>query len=319
LTGTVVDTSGRAVPGAKVKLGEMLFAISENEDQWESFEENAGIRSSVTDQDGAFALIGIPSDKTMAVTAGHATMGRALAVEVPAGEEDPPPVTLALKGYGSISGTVTLKGEAQSSIAVTQTTRGTAAQIAMAQTDENGAFRLPKVPEGEHVLQAMKQDRFTGSFKSTTKIVNVTAGAETKVAIDIPVGDLALAVEIRALPGNKVDWSQSFLIHGSASPTTGKELMKMFMGGGAAGMKLWFGADSPMPEFDELLAGSYTLCTIPITGGKFEDSAFQTKLQQNMQALKVYCKPVVVAASPPKQQVVHEVPSMTPFPPSRPK
>jgi hypothetical protein len=185
--------------------------------------------------------------------------------------------------------------------------------MAVAQTDDNGAFRLAKVPEGNHVVQAMVQG--FGSFKATTVPVTVTAGAETKIKIDIPIGKVTLAVSIKALPGNKVDWAQTFLLDATAAiPATGKEMLASFMGGGAIGMKLWFGADTPSPEYDELLAGDYQVCTIPITGGKFEDTAFQRKLQENLQTLKVYCKPVKLTDLPPKQTVVHEVPSMTPFP-----
>ncbi|MCW5805648.1 MAG: carboxypeptidase regulatory-like domain-containing protein [Deltaproteobacteria bacterium] len=316
LSGRVVDASGGAVPGAKVKLAEMLFASADNEDQWESFEENAGVRSSVTDQDGAFTLIGIPSEKQTTVTAAHPSLGRAIAMTVPEGTDDPPPIILQLKGYGSISGVVTMKGEPQAGIGVTQTAKGGALQVAVAQTDDNGAFRMTKVPEGTHVLQAMKQERFTGSFKSSTVTATVTAGAETKVTIDIPVGNLSLAVTVKALPGNKVDWAQTFLLKPGSSPSTGKEIMRMFTSGAAVGMKFWFGGDSAMPEYEELVAGDYALCTIPVTGGKFEDSAFQQKLQENVQSLKVYCKPITVAAAPAKQQVVHEVPAMSPFPPA---
>jgi hypothetical protein len=59
--------------------------------------------------------------------------------------------------------------------------------------------------------------------------------------------------------------------------------------------------------------GDYTVCTVPITGD-MTDPTFQQRLGANAQLLKVYCKPVVVAASPNAQTVVQEVPAMVPLP-----
>ena len=69
----------------------------------------------------------------------------------------------------------------------------------------------------------------------------------------------------------------------------------------------------PMPEFDELLAGNYSICTVPITGN-LADPAFQQQLQANVQALKVYCRKVTVTPSPDKQTIVQQVPGMVPLP-----
>ena len=78
-------------------------------------------------------------------------------------------------------------------------------------------------------------------------------------------------------------------------------------------MKLWLGAGLADPEFDELVPGDYSVCTIPITG-KMEDQTFMRRLQENMQSLKVYCKSLKLTPAPLKQTFVHEVPSMTPLP-----
>ncbi len=309
LVGKVVDSSGTPVPNAKIKLAEILFTPTANEEQAERWEDIAGWRTTVSDQDGEFALIGVPTKRTNVMA--DSPQGRSVAVVVPEGNDDPPPVTLTLHGFGSISGTVTLKGEPQPGVTVTETSKGGGAQAAIAQTDEKGHFELPKVPAGTHVLQAM-QSRMM-AFKSTSVTVDVREGVESKVAIDIPVGQISLTVQIKAAPGAKVDGAQVFLFAGSVAVANAKQLTDSVFQGAVQGMKIWFGGALPMPEFDELLAGNYSICTVPITGN-LADPAFQQQLQANVQALKVYCRKVTVTPSPDKQTIVQQVPGMVPLP-----
>jgi hypothetical protein len=271
----------------------------------------SGIRSTVTDRDGSFVIIGLPPKATTAA-AEHPDHGRSLPVPVAEGTQDPPPLTLALRGFGTISGKVVRKGAPQGGVGIMETSKGGGARVSMAQTDEVGRFTLTKVSEGEHVLQAMQQAGF-GSMRSTSVTVQVTAGKDTAVTIDIPVGELALTVQPKALPGNTVDAAQVFLFTGTVSPTTGKQVFEQFSQGGAQGMKIWFGEGKPLPEFTELLPGDYSICTIPITGN-IMDPTFAGRLQKEGGLLKVYCKPAKLVAQPLKQTIVHEVPSMTPLP-----
>ncbi|MEO8705200.1 MAG: carboxypeptidase regulatory-like domain-containing protein [Kofleriaceae bacterium] len=309
LSGTVVDSGGKPIAGAKVKLAEMLFSAQGNEDQAESFEDLAGVKSAISDGDGAFTIIGVPKKATTAM-ADHAK-GRSVGVPIPEGTEDPPPVTLTLRGFGSIVGKVTMKGQPQDGVTISESTKGGGAQAQFGKTDDAGNFTLAKVTEGTHVLQAMQTKMM--SMKSTTVTVNVTAGAPTRVTIEIPVGQITLAVNIKALASNKVDAAQVFLFAGAIAPQNAKQLTDNFFQGGAAGMKFWFGEGKPAPEFEEVVPGDYSVCTIPITGNMM-DPAFQQKLQANMQLLKVYCKQVKVLAAPLKQAVEHVVPAMDPLP-----
>jgi protocatechuate 3,4-dioxygenase beta subunit len=310
LAGKVVDATGRPVAGAKVKLAEMLFSMQGNEEQMESFEDMSGVRSAVSDQDGEFLIIGVPTKATSAM-ADEPNHGRSLAVAIPEGTDDPPPVTLALRGFGSISGKVTQRGQPQPGVMIGESSKGGASQVSFGKTDDAGNFTMPKVPEGTHILQAMQSKMM--SMKSTSVTVQVTAGKDTKITIDIPVGQITLAIQVKPLANNKVDAAQVFLFSGLVAPVNAKQLTDSFLQGGAQGMKFWFGEGKPIPEFDELVPGEYSVCTIPITG-TFSDPAFQQRLQENMTALKVYCKPVKVTAAPTKQSIVHEVPAMAPLP-----
>ena len=309
LTGRVVDRNG-PVPGAKVKVGEMLVTAEGSESQMESFEAMYGIRTAITDQDGEFSIIGI-SKKSLTAVAEHPERGRSAGTQVPAGTDDPPPVTLRLAGFGSLAGTVTMKGKPQPNVQVSASPKGGGAMAVIAQTDATGAFLMSKVPEGPTVIQAMKTQMM--SMKSTTVAANIVAGRQATIAIDIPVGDVALTVQVKPLAGATVDAAQVFLFEGAIAVANGKELNDRFFQGGAQGMKFWFGKDLPMPVFEELVPGGYSACTIPITGD-LSDPQFQGRIQANMEALAVYCKQLTVTPAPTQQTVVHEVPAMKPLP-----
>lgn len=310
LTGTVVDGKGAPVANARVKLGDMLFAIEGGDEAMAGFEDMAGIRSATTDQAGAFAIIGVPQKATTAM-ADHAERGRSLGVEVPGGTDDPPPVRLALRGYGSIAGRVTQRGEGLANVTVSDSAKGGGAQATFAQTDATGQFKLARVAEGVHVLSAMQSKMM--SMKSASVTVTVVAGREATVAIDIPIGSHSLAVKIAPLGGAKVDAAQVFLFEGSVAPKNAKQLTDGMFQGGAQGMEFWFGGAAPMPVFKELVAGSYSVCSIPITGN-LQEPAFQQRLQRNMEALKVYCRAVRITEAPAEQTLSHELPAMEPLP-----
>ena len=311
LVGKVVDATGNPVAGAKVKVGDMLIQLQGAQEQMDNFEQASGARVAVSDQDGAFKLVGIPKKQTN-VMADHPDLGRSNALEIAEGQDDPPPLTLALRGFGSISGKVTSKGQPLANVTITDTPKDGGSQMQLARTDDNGAFVLAKAPEGTQVLSAMQQGGIA-SFKSTSVSVDVTTGVASTVTIDIPVGTIALTVQIRALPNNEVDAAQVFLFRGSVSMTVAKQVNQAFLAGGVQGMKIWFGPGKPMPEFDELIPGDYSACSIPITGS-LSDPTTQQRLQENLDVLKVYCKLVTVTAAPNNQTLIQDLPAMTPLP-----
>ena len=309
LTGTVVDASGAPVAGAKVKLGTMLFS-SAVDDPNTNFDDLAGLKTTITDQDGSFALIGVPAKETN-IVADQPDKGRSLAQAVPLTDGDPPPMTLQLRGFGSISGTVTSQGQPVPGVTVSESSVGGTAQAMFTQSGADGTFAMAKVPEGQTVLAAIQTQMM--SMKSTSVTISVVAGKQSTVTLDIPVGTITLTVVVQALPGNEVDAAQVFLFHGAVSVTNGKQLTDGVFQGGVQGMKFWLGPGKGNPTFDELVAGAYTVCTVPITGN-MSDPTFLGRIQENMESIKVYCKPVTVQPTPNAQTFESDVPAMTPLP-----
>jgi uncharacterized GH25 family protein len=311
LVGKVVDNTGAPVAGARVKLGEMLISGANGEDDDTSEEDMSGIRSGVTDQDGTFSLPGVPQ-KATSVMADHPDRGRSVPAAVPAGADDPPAMTIALRGYGSIVGKVVMKGQPQANVAVSESVKGGAGmQASFAETAADGTFTMTKVAEGTHVLNAIEQQMM--AMRSTSTTVQVKAGQQTTVTIEIPVGSIALDVQIKPMANAKVDAAQVFLFQGAPLIANAKQLADGIFQGGMQGMKFWFNAAPAPPEYTELVPGDYSVCSVPITGD-LSDSTFQQRLQENMQALKVYCKAVKVATGPTTQTVVQELPAMAPLP-----
>ena len=308
VSGKVIDRNG-PVAGAKVRLGEMLFTSEGSDEQMSQMESLYGVRSAVTDQAGEFSIVGVPT-KALTAMADHPTRGRSIGVGVPAGTDDPPPLALQLKGFGSIAGKVTMKGKPQGRVQVSASLQGGGATAVFSETDDDGNFTISKVPEGQLVVQAMKSQMMT--MKSTSVNAIVTAGRQTNVVIDIPVGDITLVVEVKAQPNQQVDAAQVFLFRGTVAVTHAKQLTEGFFQGGAQGMKFWLGKNLPFPDFTELVAGTYSACTIPITGD-LSDPKFQGRLQASSEKLKVYCKQIALKESPKTQTLTQDVPAMVPL------
>ena len=306
LSGVVLDASGTPAGNAKIKLGTMLFSAANEDDSNDSFDDVMGLRTTMSDQDGTFSVIGVPMKATN-IIADHPDLGRSLGQPVAAGTDDLTGVTLQLRGYGSITGKVTSQGQPVGGVQVSDATAGGGPQATFVETASDGTFVMTKVPEGKHVLTAMQAQMM--SMKASAATVDVVAGKPSTVVIDIPVGQLSLTVQIKPLPNNQVDAAQVFLFRGTGITfANGQQLLQSFFQSGLEGMKIWFGGASPMPVYDELVANDYTVCAIPITGN-IADPKLQQRLQEDMENLKVYCKPVKVTPTPAAQSFVDELPA----------
>src|SRR6185295_16456905 len=124
LTGTVVDLHGSSVAGAEVR----------------SLDADA---PAMSDGQGRFTITGLVPGVAR-VVASHATRGRSEVVALEAGRSAPAPVTLVLRGAGSLAGQVTVAGRTHADIAIEVAPDDAASGDAkrLARTDENGAFVL---------------------------------------------------------------------------------------------------------------------------------------------------------------------------------
>ena len=311
LVGKVQDGEGRPIAGAKVRVGKMIFTEGSQAGASDpNFDQMVGHRVAETGADGSFAIVGIPKDQTT-VVAEHADLGRSDALKLPAGTDDPPAMNLVLHGFGSVAGRVTSKGQPlQAMVMATPVTGGS--QFVSVQAGQDGNFVIDKVSEGKHRLSAMRMGMMQMSSSQQVE-VTVVAGQRATVNIDIPAGDVTLAVAIKPKQGATVNAAQVFLFRGTLAVRNVKELTDAFTAGGASagGMKFWMGQGTV--DFAELVPGKLSICSIPITGD-LRDPQLMQRLNQHAEALDVHCLAYDVKQEPKQQTVTQELPAMNPLP-----
>lgn len=309
VSGRVVDGAGQPIAGARVLAGAILFSEGKGGAGNQAIEEQMGVRSATTGADGGFVIQGAP-EKGGSVMAEHADLGRSDSVPLAPGDADVLGLTLPLRGFGSVSGKVTMEGKALSDVQVMASAKGTTGHVVVVASGADGAFVIDKLPEGEHRLSANRMENF--QMSSTSRDITVVAGKRTEVVLDIPVGDVTLTVEVRGKAGAQIDAAQVFLFRGSVAVRNAQDVTDRFLAGDAAGMGFWFGNDT-WPSFPKLVPAEYSVCTLPINGN-IADMQFQQRLQENLDKLDVHCQSKVVAASPSEQRHIATVPKMTPLP-----
>ena len=310
VSGRVVGPDGRPVGGASVVLGKQLFGDGKSiaSAEMTGFEERMGVRRTTTDGDGRYAMRGI-GEKELLIAAEHEAAGRSPASQVPPGK-DSVTVNLKLAGVGSVSGHVMAGGKPASSAQVIATPPTASRQNVMVATGDDGLYTIERLTAGPYKVTAMMGSGIGGTMASRT--VTIKTGQRATLDIDIPIGNVTLAVGVQALSG-VINSAQIFIFDGEVSAPNAKVLTDKFgEAAGGAKMTFWWGSDPA--RFEKIVAGKKSVCVIPITGN-LADATFQQRLQENLEALKVYCKPVTVTETPTEQSYTAAVPPMDPLPP----
>ncbi len=327
LAGKVVDSKGAPVEGARVMYGKMLFGNGKQTGTDDADgSAQMGLRNATTNAAGEFVIGGAPRTSG-SLLAEHATLGRSVAIKIPAGKDDVRGLAITLRGYGSIAGKVTRKGEPVPGASVNAAPTGSSGQAVFVQAAQDGSFVIDRLPAGPTSLSAMKNQGMGGMGGSRT--VNVMAGERIDGTIVLPAGDVTLTVKIQVKPGETVNLATVFLFRGVVAVQNGEQAMDAYLSsggvqgeqgdttlavGGAAGMLTWLGALSGFPSFEELVPGDYSACAIPITGSLM-DEQLMTRIFRNLDKLDVFCKPIKVMPSPTAQEMTVIVPAMKPLPP----
>ncbi|NLF03401.1 MAG: carboxypeptidase regulatory-like domain-containing protein, partial [Actinomycetales bacterium] len=255
ISGQVVDGAGRPVAGAKVRMGRGPFA-------WPTFDDSLSeVRSTVSDTRGAFSIVGLqPATSHISIEAEHPRHGRSLTVDVPGGVADPPPVTLVLRGVGSVVGMVVQAGQPLAHALI----GAGDPELAGSTTDERGQFLLPAVPEGALVLRVLSPP----DYRAHTHTVQVVAGAQSRVTIDVPAGNVSLAAMVRPDASASFAFAEVMLFQGDRAFSNRRELIARYISGGQ-GAGIWSGPSTPPLRFERLAPGDYTLCAVPLTQDPF--------------------------------------------------
>ncbi|MDX2091373.1 MAG: carboxypeptidase regulatory-like domain-containing protein [Kofleriaceae bacterium] len=304
LRGKVVDPAGRPVAGANVMLGHTgVYGGIGRFDQ-----PDVGLGAAVTDASGAFSFAGVPIKPPgpgMIVGADHPSFGRALPVQIPAGTSDPAPITLELRECGSIAGTVVQNGKRISALIGAGWP-----ELGMADTDEDGAFVISRLPAGPVPLRISPSTAMRMQNHQLT--VQVEPNKQTEVTIDIPIGTIRLSVVVRPKPGHEVASASLFLFVGTVSFDNYAEVTARMMAD-SQGLARWNGDATGPASFDRVVPGEYTVCTLPLAWSH-DDRRMERVYRGDREALRVYCTPVRVLAAPSEQSMTVEIQGMSPLP-----
>lgn len=308
LSGVVRDGSGKPVAGAMVYLGDMIIATGTSiaDAGTATGGEFRGMRTTESGADGGFSIAGVGPKETNVVA--ESAGGRSYSVAVPAGTTNVAGLALELQAFGSLRGMATMGGKPVAAQIIAGVA-GEIRSISVVNAGEDGAFVIERLPAGAYRVTA----QVGGGMGNASGAASVTikAGAQAEVAVDIPVGDVELTVEVKGKDGAKIDAAQIFTFRGTVAAKNGKELGDAFGKAEGAAMQFWFGGG--FPKFAKLVPTNYTVCTIPIAGN-IADQATMQKINEHAGELDVYCQAVVVAASPKQQTFTHIVPPMKPLP-----
>jgi len=150
-------------------------------------------------------------------------------------------------------------------------------------------------------------------MRSHQSVVHVEPGRQRKVAIEVPVGAINLAVTVKPRPGEQVPGAMLYLFRGTVSfENYAQLLIRIFPE--SQGIVLWEREANTPAQFTSLAPGDYTVCTMPLAWNPNDEKLMSQLRTRSRESVKVYCAPVRVAAAPVEQMLSVEVPSMAPPP-----
>ena len=312
--GRVLTAGGAPVAGATVVIGMQLLGdgTSLASSAMAAFDEQLGVRRARTEANGAYVIRGIAEGKELFLAAEHGEHGRSATATVAPGP-DSPTIDLRLAGVGGVAGTVRAAGKPASAIQVFATPRGAASHNTLVQTGQDGRYQIERLAAGQYKVTAMLGAGPGATM--TARDVTVVAGKRATLDIDIQVGTITLSVAVAPEGEGTIDAAQVFLFDGKVTVENGKELQEAMLTasdeGGSA--KITFAKPGSPARFDKLAPGAKSVCVIPISGDLM-DPTVQKRIQENVDSLKVHCRPVTVAPSPEQQSFTATVPPMEPLP-----
>lgn len=323
VAGKVVDGKGAPVEDARVMMGQLLFGDGKKVGGADDSEPQPGLRQVTTNSSGEFVVVGA-SRSGGSMLAEHPDRGRSVAIVIPAGKDDVRGVVLTIRGYGSVAGKVTRKGEPVAGATISAAPTGASGQAVFVSAGTDGSFVFDRLPAGPTTLLAMNMGMMKAS--SGGRAVDVVEGKQIDGSVDIQAGDITLTAHCKPKDGQRVDGAQVFLFHGAVTAKTGLDVSNLFLArrgveatpgttavdvGIAAGMAFWLGTGDP--KFQEILPGLYTLCAIPFTGA-ITDPQLMERVMRNLDKLAAVCTPITIAPVPKNPETTFELPAMPPLP-----
>ena len=293
ISGRVLDPSGVPVAGATVAAGILLTGDGQ---KLYIDDESIGAQKTETDDDGRFVMSGFPP-ATITVLAGKDGVGRAPSLQIPRGPASAN-VDLVLAATGSLQGTATLDGAPLADTVIIANPASASSSNFFVTTGADGTFALDMLSPGVYGIYPMIGGGGGKPKDMYVRRVDVVAGQRGKVDISATTGKGALAIGVATDAGEPVLASQVMVVGAQVDAANMGVLRDgAFLSTLAADgppMPIYFrGAMGGPTRVEQMVAGAYTACAVPLPGDPRNPLVAQ-QLMQQANSLPMKCKQVTV-------------------------
>jgi hypothetical protein len=292
VSGYVLDTGGRPIPGARVGGGQILIADGVEVGGHGDFPDWMGMLKTTSGDDGRFLLNGIPRDPFLVVA--EADEGRSQFTRVAGGDESVE-LNLRLEPPGSVQGRVSRGGQRAPDAVVSATPQGVAGSHLIVRSAMDGSYKLDKLAPGTYLLTATIAA--AGSATSTTVPLSVVAGERSHVDLNIQAGSVTLHVS-----APKPDVTAQVLLlafRGDLPVRTVAELQAFLADHGSPSSRTGLIAQGNEAVLVDVTPGQYQLCHVVLSAGDLANREVLENLQRNAGKLPVSCQPLQVPDGAP--------------------
>ncbi len=305
VSGTVVDSEGAPVAGAKVAAGRLLTGGGS---ELNISSEGFGVQEAETDAAGRFVMSGF-DERSVVVIAQHDRRGRSASVRIPGGAASAE-VSLVLSPTGSLAGRARKGGAPLAESVVIANPVGASQQNFFVVTGADGSFAFDQLAPGEYTVMVMLGQGGGKPKDMHVRSVQVAAGERSAVDIDVVEGPIEVALEARVEGGGPVAIAQVFLGQGSfaAQQTTFEQMRERKMVGDSGAFYVRAQMFGQPARVAGLAPGSYSACALAIPADPKDQNAMQRMFERS-DLLPLRCVDVGRLDALPKEPIVISVPA----------
>jgi len=300
ISGRVVNAAGKPVANADVVVaeklasdGKYLYAANPR-----AYEQMVNVYRTHADAQGRFHFAGVSSD-AMYIAAEGAT-GRSWPLKVAQGGARAG-LTLALRPFGRLEGTVKVDGGRRPGVDVFAVSAGASTQPRAGvgtMVDRSGHFEIPRLGAGTYLLMLQAGGASAGRVFSARK-VTIAPGKTARLELTMKISGVDVDMVVADAAGRDVGTLQLALFSGHVTAKNLIQVRRAFAGA-VKKTNARVGNTTPVGEtndqhftFHSLSPGNYTVCVVPL-GGDIKDPQLWRTLKDIKDELPVRCQPIVV-------------------------
>ena len=263
VSGRVLGPDGTPIAGADVAAGLLLTGDGR---RLNVPAEGHGVHETRSDDDGRFSMTGF-DDRPLVIVAEREGVGRSRSIALPRGAASAE-VDLLLEPTGRLQGMVSRAGRPLPGTVVIADPRGGAGSHFFVVAGPDGRFDFDMLTSGAYRVGVLIGEGGRRPKNMFSNSASVEAGGENHVDLDVAAGTLALSIEVKSDDGGAVPAASVVVLSGASADTSMEGLRSRFMtapdGPASLHLRDWRGSSSSPLRIEELSAGLYTICAIPI-------------------------------------------------------